>query len=113
VGAVNSYTFSNIQANHTLSASFVQTTYTVSVTAGANGSISYGTVTIPAGSTQNIIVNCGDQPTFTFHPNNGYQISDVVANSVSVGTPGSYQFLPLAEMHHSMSHLPKFPWEHL
>ncbi len=85
----------------------------MSVTAGANGSISYGTVTIPAGSTQNIIVNCGDQPTFTFHPNNGYQISDVVANSVSVGTPGSYQFLPLAEMHHSMSHLPKFPWEHL
>lgn len=96
VGAINSYTFSNIQANHTISASFVQTTYTVSVTAGANGSISYGTVTIPAGSTQNITVNCGDQPTFTFHPNNGYQISDVLANSVSVGTPGSYQFPALS-----------------
>ncbi len=44
VGAVSSYTFSNVTANHTISASFAAntntTTYTISASAGANGAIS-------------------------------------------------------------------------
>ena len=48
-GAVGSYTFSNVQANHTISASFTASTYTLSVSkSGAGG----GTVsTNPSGTT--------------------------------------------------------------
>ncbi len=91
-GAINSYTFNNVQANGTISASFTQQTYTVTVTVGANGTASYGTYTFAAGSTQTITVNCGDQPLFNFYPNNGYQINDVLANGSSVGSVASYQF---------------------
>ena len=40
VGAVTSYTFTNVTANHTIAASFAINTYTITATAGANGSIS-------------------------------------------------------------------------
>jgi hypothetical protein len=67
VGPVASYTFTNIQANHTIAASFVLKTYTIVASAGAGGSIS------PNGS---VVVNCGDNQTFTITPNTGYQIAD-------------------------------------
>ena len=91
-GAINSYTFTNVQANGTISVSFTQQTYTVTVTVGANGTASYGTYTFAAGSTQTITLNCGDQPTFNFYPAAGYQINDVLANGSSVGSVASYQF---------------------
>ena len=37
VGAVGTYTFTNVTMNHTISATFVQTTYTITATSGANG----------------------------------------------------------------------------
>ena len=92
VGAVGSYTFNNVQANGTISASFVQQTYTVTITVGANGTASYGTYTFAAGSTQTLTMNCGDQPVFNFYPAAGYQINDVLANGSSVGSVASYQF---------------------
>jgi len=39
VGAVTSYTFSNVTANHTISATFAINTYTLTASAGANGSV--------------------------------------------------------------------------
>ena len=39
VGAVSSYTFTNVTANHTISASFAINTYTLGYTAGANGTL--------------------------------------------------------------------------
>ena len=39
VGAVTSYTFTNVTANHTIAASFAINTYTITATAGANGTI--------------------------------------------------------------------------
>ena len=39
VGAVASYTFTNVTANHTIAASFAIDTYTITASAGANGSI--------------------------------------------------------------------------
>jgi hypothetical protein len=39
VGAVTTYTFSNVQAAHTISATFAINTFTLTYTAGANGSI--------------------------------------------------------------------------
>src|SRR5207302_5745090 len=38
-GAVGSYTFSNVTANHTIAASFTLNTYTIAASAGAGGSI--------------------------------------------------------------------------
>ena len=40
VGAVTSYTFSNVTANHTIAATFAINTYTITASAGSNGSIS-------------------------------------------------------------------------
>ena len=108
-GAINSYTFNNVQANGTISASFTQQTYTVTVTVGANGTASCGTYTFAAGSTQTITFNCGDQPTFNFYPNGGYQINDVLANGSSVGSVASYQFPALganATVNVSFSQIP-------
>ena len=65
VGAVGTYTFSNITANHTISATFVINTYTVSATAGAGGTIS------PASR----LVTYGSNTTFTVTPSAGYTAS--------------------------------------
>jgi hypothetical protein len=80
VGAVTSYTFSNVTANHTISASFVLG-YTVAVTAGGNGSITpSGTITVASGGSQ----------TFTITSNSGYAVADVLVDGVSVGAVTSY-----------------------
>ena len=82
VGAVGTYTFTNVTANHTISATFVLNTYTITVTAGANGSITPAT-----GS-----VNCGDNATYTITPDACYAIADVLVDGVSVGAVGTYTF---------------------
>ena len=47
-GSVSSYTFTDIRANHSISASFERNQYTLSASAGANGNISpAGTLTVP------------------------------------------------------------------
>ncbi len=85
VGAVTSYNFSNVQANHTISASFaaVTTNFTITASAGANGSIS------PSGS---VSVAQGASQTFTITPNIGYTVSSLTVDSVNVGTMQSYTF---------------------
>ena len=85
VGTPATYTFTNIQANHTISVSFkAQTqTYTINASAGPGGSISpSGVVSVAEGSNR----------TFMFTPNSGYVIADVVVDGSSVGTPPSYTF---------------------
>jgi len=83
-GAVTSYTFTNVQANHTISASFsALPQYTIDASAGASGSIS------PSGS---VSVTEGDDQAFTITPNGGYQVSDVMVDGDSVGAVTSYTF---------------------
>ena len=49
-GAVTTYPFSNVTANHTISATFASNTYTITASAGANGKISpSGTVSVASG----------------------------------------------------------------
>src|SRR3990167_10809793 len=67
VGAVSSYIFLDITANHSISATFALKTYTVTATAGSGGTIS------PSSRT----VNAGSATTFTVTPNTGYYISSV------------------------------------
>lgn len=91
-GAVSSYTFSNVTANHTIGATFakVSTSHTITATAGDNGKISpSGAVSVPAGADQS----------FTITANSGYQIDDVQVDGKSVGTPISYKFSSVSTDH--------------
>jgi hypothetical protein len=92
VGAVTSYTFTNVQAAHSISATFkVQptNTYTITVTQGANGTISPGTTTVAQGSSA----------TFAIAPSSGYTIASVTVDGVSVGTVSSYTFSNVQAAH--------------
>ena len=83
VGAVSSVSFANVTANQTLSATFEPVpTFTITVSSGANGSISPGTSTVSEGGNQ----------TFTITANSGYKIADVVRNGTSLGAVSSVTF---------------------
>jgi len=83
VGAVTSYTFSNVTGNHTVAASFTAQTETITASAGTGGTIS------PTGS---VSVNYGASQTFTIAPASGYQVSGVTVDGASVGAVTSYTF---------------------
>ncbi|MBJ6751872.1 beta strand repeat-containing protein [Geomonas anaerohicana] len=90
VGAVSSYTFSNVTGNHTISASFATDIRTITATAGTGGSIA------PPGIST---VSYGDSLTYTITPNSGYQITDVKVNDTSVGAVSSYTFSNVTANH--------------
>jgi len=79
------YTFNTIDANHTISATFAQFVFTVTVNAGAHGAIAPATSTFAYGAT----------PTFTITPDAGYGIVDVTVDGTSIGAVASYTFLPI------------------
>lgn len=81
--------FMNIDANHTISATFAALEYNVTVNAGAHGTITPGTGSFGYGAT----------PTFTITPNAGYAIADVTVDGESVGAVSTYTFLPLSGNH--------------
>ena len=90
MGELTSFTFSNITANHSITAAFELNTYAITATAGANGTIS------PSGS---ISVNSGDSQTFTFTPAANYKVSNVTVDGVSVGAVTSYTFSNVTSTH--------------
>ncbi|MFO7560633.1 MAG: hypothetical protein R6X10_17520 [Desulfobacterales bacterium] len=90
VGAVSSYTFSSITANHTISVSFAVNTYTITASAGPNGAIS------PSGS---VSADYGSSKTFAFTPSSGYRIENVLVDGASVGAVSSYTFSSIASDH--------------
>ena len=83
VGAVTTYTFSAIAANHTIAASFALDTHTITASAGAGGGIS------PSGT---VSVNYGTDQAFTITPTTGYHVADVLVNGGSVGAVAGYTF---------------------
>jgi hypothetical protein len=90
VGAVASYTFSNIAANHIIAATFAVNSYTLSASAGAGGTIS------PAGTAT---VNSGVSQTYTITPASGYKVADVTVDGASIGAVSSYTFSNIAANH--------------
>jgi hypothetical protein len=83
-GAVTSFTFANVQSNHTISAAFAPIpTFTITASAGSGGSIS------PSGM---ITVNQGANQSFTITPNAGFQVSSVTVDGASAGTVTTYTF---------------------
>jgi hypothetical protein len=73
--------FSNVQANHTITATYAINVYTITVTQTANGLISSGNGTS---------VNSGDGVSFSVTPSAGYHIASITtdAGSVTVTSPG-------------------------
>ena len=90
VGAVTSYTLNSVDANHTISASFAIDTYTITASAGSNGSISSPGATV---------VNCGASQSYTITPNSCYHIVDVLVDGSSVGAVSSYTFNTVGANH--------------
>lgn len=64
-GAITTYTFNNVTADHTISATFAINTHTITASAGSNGSIS------PSGTITGVVHNATQS--FTVNPNSGYQ----------------------------------------
>lgn len=89
-GSITSYTFSNVVAAHTISVTFSQITWTITASAGANGSIS------PSGG---VSVVDGNNQSFTITANTGYHIADILVDGVSVGTTSPYQFTNVTAAH--------------
>jgi hypothetical protein len=83
VGAVTSYTFNGVAANHTIAASFALNTYSIVTSAGANGSITPGgTVTAPYGANQS----------FSIAPATGYHVLTLTVDGGAVAPDTSYTF---------------------
>ncbi|HTP05837.1 MAG TPA: Ig-like domain-containing protein, partial [Nitrospirota bacterium] len=85
-----SYTFTNVVANHTISATFAANPI-ITVTVGANGSVN------PPGPT--VSVTYGADQMFTFTPNTGYYVSAVLVDNVNIGAPTSYTFHNVTASH--------------
>jgi len=90
VGAVSSYKFTNVDANHTISVTFAIDTYKITASAGVNGSIS------PSGT---VTVNHGANQTFTMTPMTGFKVTDILVDGVSVGAANSYTFTNVTANH--------------
>jgi hypothetical protein len=90
VGAVGGYTFTNVIANHAISATFAINTYTITPSAGAGGSISPSTAwTLASGSSI----------TFTITPNSGYRVATLTVDGSQVSGVGSYTFTNVTANH--------------
>lgn len=92
-GAIPSFSFTNVQANHTITASFTPMSHIITAIAGANGTIS------PSGS---VSVNQGTNKTFTITPSSGYSVSAVMVDGVNKGALTTYTF-PNVQAGHTIS----------
>jgi hypothetical protein len=89
-GAITTYTFTNVQTFHTISATFATSTYTITATAGSGGTIS------PSGAVQ---ITPGTSATFTITPNTGNNVADVLVDGVTVGAITTYTFTNVQASH--------------
>jgi len=92
VGAVASYTFLNVQAPHTIAATFAPLgSNTITASAGPGGTIS------PDSS---VVVACGDSVTYSIAPSDKcHAILDVKVDGVSVGAVSAYTFTDVQANH--------------
>lgn len=93
IGAVSNYTFSNIDADHTIKATFELTpvvTYNISASAGAGGTIS------PSGTT---VIESGNDQTYSISSDPGFSISEVLVDGVSLGAVSDHTFSNVSTDH--------------
>ena len=86
------YTFDNVVGNHTIWVEFTISTYTISITQGANGTIS------PGGEVK---ITHGGELTLTIHADAGYTIAKLIVdgNEVTSGELTSYTFKNVTDYH--------------
>jgi len=89
VGIINTYTFYNVTANHTMSAAF-RKKLIISASVTGNGIIE------PSG---NVPVGYDSSQAFTMVPSEGYLIKDVLIDSISMGPKSSYMFSNIQKDH--------------
>ncbi|RBP34817.1 hypothetical protein DFR65_101717 [Oceanihabitans sediminis] len=89
-GSANPYTFTNVTADHTVTAVYTQHTYDITATAGPNGTIT------PTGTTT---LNCRDNQSYSITADTGYAVADVLVDGVSVGAVTSYDFNNITQAH--------------
>ena len=82
VGAVTSYTFSNVNANHTIKVTFRTEMFTITASAGTGGSIT------PSGT---IEVKKDDKAEFDIQADKDYDILDVILDGESKGAIKDYK----------------------
>ena len=71
------YTFVNVTANHTIAATFEEIpapTYTITLTVGEHGTVSYNDEVVAT----SVTVNESSTPAFTFNPETGYRVANVI-----------------------------------
>ncbi len=89
-GALDTYEFKDIKANHSIEATFAIDKYTINVKAGEGGNIS------PA---ENITVEHGASQKFTITQTEGYRIADVKIDNESKGALDNYEFKDIKANH--------------
>jgi hypothetical protein len=90
VGAVPSFTFTNVRQNYTIKADFVPITYKITVTQTAGGTVSPGTYSG---------FKPGVNQTYTISPNAGFHIDTLLVDNVSVPVASSYTFSNIQANH--------------
>ena len=91
VGTPPSYTFTNVQADHTVEARFARNTFTIYTTFTPGGTV------LPNG---NVTVFEGEDRTFTITPNPGFVTKELVVDGVSIGPSRSHTFLAVDRDHY-------------
>jgi len=89
-GPIAAYSFFDVQADHTIAASFVLKTYTITASAGVGGTID------PDGA---VVVNCGADQGFAIEAAPCYDILDVVVDGVPQGPIAAYSFFDVQADH--------------
>ena len=89
VGAVASYTFTNVTANHTISATFAANTYTITTSAGPNGAISPSSPSVAHGASQAFIITA----------NAGFHVASVLVDGSNAGAVTAYTFTNVTAAH--------------
>ncbi|HLF13683.1 MAG TPA: T9SS type A sorting domain-containing protein, partial [Bacteroidota bacterium] len=90
LGPLAAYDFTGVKSNHAIAAYFSIDLFTVTATAGPNGSI------IPPGVS---VVPYGGSIGYTIVPDTGYYVVDVHADTVSVGPVASYTLSNVTSNH--------------
>ena len=83
VDSTVTYTFANVQVDHTIHVTYQVITFPITATSGANGTVT------PSGVTN---VNQFASQTYTITPGNCYMIDSVIVDGNYIGNPGTYTF---------------------
>ena len=89
-GPTNSWTFTNITADHSIEVWFQQATSIINANAGPGGSI------VPSGA---VAVSWGSNQTFSITTNLGYSVSNLVVDSLVKAATNSWTFTAVTNSH--------------